>query len=78
MWRCLIECQFCWMCPAIVDGVFFVALVVVWCWAMSSVQGLCFFMWDLWSGTSVFSWGVGVKVCRGRPMWGCLIKCPFG
>ena len=36
---------------------FFVVLVVVWCCAISSVKGLPFFMWDLWSETSVF-WGV--------------------
>ena len=29
-------------------------MVLVGGWAMSSVQGLCFFMWDLWSESSVF------------------------
>ena len=23
-------------------------------------------------------WWCGVKVCRGRPMWGCQVKCPLG
>ena len=36
---------------------FLVVFVVVWCCAISSVKGLRFFMWDLWSETSVF-WGV--------------------